>query len=141
MSGWNMDNKFKIRMVEVLAGAAVVVPFLIDVYLYRLYTSNASSVFFTLILPILFAAVVIAGSLSEERSLINAIVGVAAVITFIVGSGSLYSYFSTEGGVFFGGLFTVVVSIGLFACVLLREIYHRVGGSQGSKVSSELENP
>jgi hypothetical protein len=136
-----MAKKSKIWMGELLVGAIVVMSFLVEVYLYSLYTSTASSIFFTLILPILFAAVVIAGSLYGERTLINTIVGIAAVITFIVGSGSLYAYFSTEGGVFFGGVITVAVSIGLFVCILLREIYYRMGRQRESEVSSEVGNP
>lgn len=131
-----MAHKSKIWVLELLIGGIVVVPYLVDVYLYSLYPSVASRMFFTLALPILFAAVVIAGSVYNERSPINTITGIAALITFIVGSGWLYVYFSTTTGVFFGGVITAAVSIGLFACVLLREIYYFVRNQQKPELSS-----
>lgn len=135
-----MVTKQKMGVVELLVGAMVVISFLVEVYLYPLYTSTASSIFFTLILPIIFAVVVIAGSIHGGVSLANAIVGIAAVTTLIIGSGSVYAYVSTEGGVFFGGLITVVASIGLFTCVLIREIYYRTGRQRNPKLNSKTEN-
>lgn len=128
------------RLVELLIGAIAIGSFLIEVYVYPLYTSSAVSLLFTVVIPIVFATGVLVGVVYDGYTLVNATVGGVAGVTLLIGLWSLYGFYTADGGVFFGGLITIAVSFGLFVCVLVREIHFRRSGGGKNGLGNATEN-
>ena len=110
-----------------LAGAVLLVFEMTFNYLPQPYstwpTIGAIPVSPELVVPALLGIVVVVEAFVEQFSIASVCLAIFGGLTFLLGTLSLYSLYAAEaGGVFFGGLFTIVAGILLAVGVVLHTI-------------------
>lgn len=110
-----------------LAGAVLLVAAMTFNYLPQPYstwpTIGPLPVNPELIVPALLGVVVVVEAFVEQFSIASVSLAIFGGLTFLLGAASLYTLYAVEsGGVFFGGLFTIVAGILLAIGVFLHTI-------------------
>lgn len=110
-----------------LAGAVLLVAAMIFNYLPQPYptwpTIGPIPVSPELVVPALLGVVVVVEAFVEQFSIASVFLAIIGGLTFLLGASSLYTLYTVEsGGVFFGGLFTIVAGILLVVGVFLHTI-------------------
>jgi len=108
----------------VLAGAVLLVAAMTFGYLPQPYpawpTIGPLPVSPELVVPALLGAVAVVEAFERRFGIASVALAVLGGVTFLLGAGSLYALYTVEsGGVFFGGLFTIVAGVVLAGSVLL----------------------
>jgi hypothetical protein len=108
----------------VLAGAVFLVAAMTFGYLPQPYSAwpavGSFPVSPELVVPALLGAVVVVDALVRQLSVASVALAALGGVTFLLGAASLYALYTAEsGGVFFGGLFTIVAGLVLAAGVLV----------------------
>jgi len=126
----------------VLAGAVFLVAAMTFGYLPQLYpawpTVGGLPASPELVVPALLGVVAVADALVRQVSVASVALAALGGVTFLLGAASLYALYTVEsGGVFFGGLFTIVAGLVLAAGVLL----DAVGRTARARSAEERTEP